>query len=371
MEFPSLKSWFKEDVNYPFIIAGPCSAESEDQVLLTASFLKSTGKVNLFRAGVWKPRTRPGTFNGVGVKALKWLQRVQSEYNLRVTVEVAYPKHVEACLKHGVDVLWLGARTVSNPFSVEELSEALRGVDIPVLIKNPLSPDIDLWQGAIERIYKTGVKRIAAVHRGFSPFERTLYRNMPKWEIPIELRQRIRNLPVICDPSHISGRADFVTEISQKALDLTMSGLMIEVHPEPSIALSDSAQQLNFDQFRSLMETLIIRKPTIDDQGFLNQLEELRNQIDSIDFQLIELVASRMNISEKMGEYKFKNNVAVLQMERWLEILRTRIEHGTLLNLEPAFIERVMTLLHQESIRIQTAILDNSKTNGDHWSEEQ
>ena len=371
MEFPSLKSWFKEDVYYPFIIAGPCSAESEDQILSTASYLRSTGKVNLFRSGVWKPRTRPGTFNGVGVKALKWLQRVQSVYNLRVTVEVASPKHVEACLKHGVDVLWLGARTVSNPFSVEELSEALRGVDIPVLIKNPLSPDIDLWQGAIERIYKTGVKRIAAVHRGFSPFERTLYRNMPKWEIPIELRQRIRNLPIICDPSHISGRADLVTEISQKALDLTMSGLMIEVHPHPSEALSDSAQQLNFDQFTSLMETLIIRKPTIDDKGFLNQLEELRNQIDSIDFQLIELVASRMNISGKMGEYKFKNNVAVLQMERWLEILRTRTEHGTLLNLEPAFIERVMTLLHQESIRIQSAILDNFKTTGDHWSEEQ
>jgi chorismate mutase len=302
---------------------------------------------------------------------LKWLQRVQSELNLRVTVEVASPRHIEACLKHGIDTIWLGARTVSNPFSVEELSEALRGVDIPVLIKNPLSPDIDLWQGAVERIYAAGVKRIAAVHRGFSPFERTLYRNMPKWEIPIELRQRIINLPVICDPSHISGRSDFVPEISQKALDLTMCGLMIEVHPNPEEALSDSAQQLNFDQFRSLMATLIIRKPTIDDKGFLNQLEELRNQIDSVDYQLIELIASRMNISKKMGEYKFKNNVTVLQMERWLEILHTRSEHGTLLDLEPSFVERVLTLLHQESIRIQTIILNNLKTNGDHWSEEQ
>jgi chorismate mutase len=370
MEIPSLKSWFKGFDNYPFIIAGPCSAESEEQVMATAAFLKTTGNVNLVRAGIWKPRTRPGTFSGAGVKALKWLQRIQSEFNLRVTVEVASPKHVEACLKHGVDVIWLGARTVSNPFSVEELSEALRGVDIPVLIKNPLSPDIDLWQGAVERIYAAGIRRIAAVHRGFSPFERTLYRNMPKWEIPIELRQRIINLPVICDPSHISGRSDFVPEISQKALDLTMSGLMIEVHPNPAEALSDSAQQLNFDQFRSLMATLIIRKPTTDDKGFLNQLEELRNQIDSIDYQLIELVASRMNISEKMGKYKFKNNVTVLQMERWLEILRTRTEHGSLLNMEPAFVERVMTLLHQESIRIQTAILNNLRTNGDHWSEE-
>jgi chorismate mutase len=371
MEFPSLKSWFEGTEHYPFIIAGPCSAESEEQVLAIAAFLKSTGKVNLFRAGIWKPRTRPGTFNGIGAKALKWMQRVQSEYGMKVTVEVASPKHIEVCLKHGIDVLWIGARTVSNPFSVEEISEALRGVDIPVLIKNPLNPDIDLWQGAVERISAAGIKRIAAVHRGFSPFERTRYRNMPKWEIPIELRQRFQNLPVICDPSHIAGRADFVPGISQKALDLTMDGLMVEVHSNPSEALSDAAQQLTFDQFRSLMSMLIIRKPTIDDKGFLNQLEELRNQIDSIDFQLIELAGSRMKISEKMGEYKYKNNVAVLQMERWLEILRTRTEHGTLLNMEPAFIERLMTLLHQESIRIQTAILDNLKTGGDDWSEEE
>jgi chorismate mutase len=193
MEILSLKSWFKDFDNYPFIVAGPCSAESEEQIMSVAAFLKSTGKVNLFRAGIWKPRTRPGTFSGAGVKALKWLERVKSEHNLRVTVEVASPKHIEACLKHGIDVLWIGARTASNPFSVEEICEALRGVDIPVLIKNPLSPDIDLWQGAVERIYAAGIRRIAAVHRGFSPFERTLYRNMPKWEIPIELRQRIIN----------------------------------------------------------------------------------------------------------------------------------------------------------------------------------
>jgi chorismate mutase len=371
MEFPSLKTWFEETDNYPFIIAGPCSVETEEQVLSIAKYLKQTGRVNIYRAGIWKPRTRPGTFNGVGIKGLKWLQRVQSEYKLRVAVEVASPKHIEVCLKHGIDVLWIGARTVSNPFSVEEISEALRGVDIPVLIKNPLNPDIDLWQGAIERISSAGIKKIAAVHRGFSPFERTLYRNMPKWEIPIELRQRIRNLPVICDPSHISGRADFVPAISQKALDLTMDGLMIEVHCNPPAALSDSAQQLNFKQFSSLVENLIMRQPTIDDKGFLNQLVELRNQVDSIDFQLIELIASRMKISEKMGEYKFKNNVAVLQMERWLEIIRSRTEHGVMLNMEPAYIERVMTLLHQESIRIQTAILDNLKTKPDHWSEEE
>ena len=365
-----MKSWFEGSGSYPFMVAGPCSAESEEQVLSAASFLSATGRVNLLRAGVWKPRTRPDTFSGAGVKALKWLQRVRSEYNLKVTVEVASPKHIEACLKHDIDVFWIGARTVSNPFSVEEISSALRGVDVPVLIKNPLSPDIDLWQGAVERIYASGIRRIAAVHRGFSPFERTLYRNMPKWEIPIELRQRIPNLPVLCDPSHISGKASFVPEISQKALDLTMSGLMVEVHPDPRSALSDASQQLSFDQYSSLLASLIIRKPTFDDQGFLNQLEELRNQIDSIDYQLIELISSRMKVSGNMGEYKYKNNVAILQMERWLEILRTRGEHGTLLGLEPAFIEKFMTLIHQESIRIQTDKLHNLRSTGDSWSEE-
>lgn len=371
MEISSLQSWFHGFDKYPFIIAGPCSAESEEQVRSVASYLNSTGKVSLMRAGIWKPRTRPGSFNGHGVRALKWLETVKEEYNIRVAVEVASPKHLEACLKHGVDVVWLGARTVSNPFSVEEISEALRGVDIPVMIKNPLSPDIDLWQGAVERVYAVGIRRIAAVHRGFSPFERTLYRNMPKWEIPIELRQRINNLPVICDPSHISGRSDFVPEISQKALDLTMSGLMIEVHPDPPKALSDSAQQLNFMQFSNLIDSLVIRKSTIDDFGLRNQLTELRNQIDSIDYQLIELLANRMRISGKMGEYKSSNNITVLQMERWLEILKTRTEQGTMLNLESSFIERILTLLHQESIRIQTGKSNISGSPDDPWSEEQ
>ncbi len=371
MEISSLQAWFPDFDKNPFIIAGPCSAESEEQVRATASYLISTGKVSLMRAGIWKPRTRPGTFNGHGVKALKWLELAKKEYGLRTAVEVASPKHLEAALKHGIDVVWLGARTVSNPFSVEEISEALRGVDIPVMIKNPLSPDIDLWQGAVERVHAAGVRRIAAVHRGFSPFERTLYRNMPKWEIPIELRQRINNLPVICDPSHISGRSDFVPEISQKALDMTMSGLMIEVHPDPPKALSDSAQQLTFRQFGDLMESLIIRKSTIDDKGIRNQLTELRNQIDSIDYQLIDLLAERIRISRKMGEYKFRNNITVLQMERWLEILKTRTEQGIMLNLDSSYIERVLTLLHQESIRIQTGISNNMSAGNDHWSEEQ
>jgi chorismate mutase len=370
MYIAPLAKWYKGFDSYPLIIAGPCSAESEKQVLAVAGFLAATGRVNLFRAGIWKPRTRPGTFAGAGAKAMKWLERVRHEYGLRVTVEVASPKHIEICLKHDIDVIWIGARTVSNPFSVDELSSALKGVDIPVMIKNPLSPDIDLWTGAIERIRSAGITRIAAVHRGFSPFERTLYRNMPKWEIPIELRRQILNLPVLCDPSHIAGRSDLVPDVAQKAMDLNMNGLMIEVHENPAKALTDAAQQLSFDQFNSLLEGLIIRKPTTDDQGFLNQLEELRHQIDSIDHQLVELLASRMGISAKMGEYKCKNNVTVLQMERWLEILRTRTEHGEAMGLEPLFIERVMKLLHQESIRKQTEIMNSLKTDGECGSEE-
>jgi chorismate mutase len=365
MDISPLNTWFEGFDIYPLIIAGPCSAESEEQVLSTARFLKETKKVSLFRAGIWKPRTRPGSFSGAGTKALKWIERVKKELDLRVTVEVASPKHIEACLKYGVDVLWIGARTVSNPFSVDELSRALKGVDIPVMIKNPLSPDIDLWTGAIERIYSSGIKRISAVHRGFSPFERTLYRNMPKWEIPIELRQRINNIPLLCDPSHIAGRASLVAEIAQKAMDLNMNGLMIEVHPNPHNALSDSAQQLDFEAFSKLLNGLIIRNPTTDNKSFLNQLEELRNQIDSIDHQLVELIASRMSISEKMGDYKCKNNVTILQMERWLEILRTRTEQGTILGLERSFIEEVMKLLHKESIRIQTEVMNTLKTNGE------
>lgn len=365
MDLAVLNTWFEGFDNFPLIVAGPCSAESEEQVLSTARFLKNTQKVSLFRAGIWKPRTRPGSFSGAGTKALKWVERVKTELELRVTVEVASPGHIDACLKHNIDVLWIGARTVSNPFSVDELSKALKGVDIPVLIKNPLSPDIDLWTGAIERIYSSGIKRIAAVHRGFSPFERTFYRNMPKWEIPIELCQRIANIPLLCDPSHISGRADRVAEIAQKAMDLNMNGLMIEVHPNPQAALSDSAQQLNFEAFSRLMEGLIIRKPTTDNKSFLNQLDKLRHQIDSIDHQLVELIASRMSISEKMGEYKCKNNVTILQMERWLEILRTRTEQGTVLGLEESFMEKVLKLLHEESIRIQTDVMNTLRTSGE------
>ncbi len=362
--FNTIDEWFS-GTGHPFIIAGPCSAESESQVLSTARGLAATGKVHLFRCGIWKPRSRPGSFSGAGTKALGWLTAVREETGLKIAVEVASPVHVEACLKDNVaDVVWIGARTVSNPFSVEEIAASLSGTDIPVMIKNPLSPDIDLWTGAVERIFSAGKRKIAAVHRGFSPFERTAYRNMPKWEIPIELRRRLPDIPVICDPSHIAGKAGLVPEIAQKALDLNMNGLMIEVHVNPREALSDAIQQLTIDQFGSLMNSLIVRKPTADDPGFLNQLEELRSQIDSIDYQIVDLIAARLNVSAKMGEYKCLNNVTVLQMERWLEILRTRIAHGKAQGLDTSFVEMLMKLLHQESIRKQTEIMNHLKKSG-------
>lgn len=361
----SIDNWFA-GTGYPLIIAGPCSAESEQQLLATARALAATKMVHVFRTGVWKPRSRPGSFTGAGTRALKWLDRVKAETGLKIAIEVASHEHVEACMANNTaDMLWIGARSVSNPFSVDEIAQSLQGLDIPVLIKNPLSPDIDLWTGAIERVYRAGIKKIAAVHRGFSPFERTTYRNMPKWEIPIELRRRMPGLPVICDPSHLAGLADLVPEVAQKALDLNMRGLMIEVHENPAEALSDAVQQLTTEAFVSMMQGLIIRKPTTDDPGFLNLLEELRHQIDSIDFQIVDLVAARMKVSEKMGDYKCRNNVTVLQMERWLEILRTRTSHGIQTGLDASFVESLMKLLHQESIKRQTEIMNDLRNNGE------
>jgi len=364
MQIIPIVSWFEEFGPGPLFIAGPCSAESEKQVFEIAGKLANSAKPAVFRAGIWKPRTRPGSFNGVGVKALKWMTGVKEEYGMRITVEAATPGHVEACLKAGIDILWIGARTASNPYSVDEIAEALRGVDIPVLVKNPLNPDIDLWIGAIERLSKVGIKRLAAVHRGFSPFERTMYRNMPKWEIPIELRRRYRDLPVICDPSHIAGDALLVREIAQKAMDLNMDGLMTEVHDKPGEALSDSRQQLIPEAYIELISELIIRKAVIDDPGFINQLDEIRSQVDSVDHQLIDLIASRMELSDRIGEYKCRNNVAILQMERWMEILRTRTEQGKSLGLDTSFTETLLKVIHQESIRRQTEIMDSMKKKG-------
>ncbi len=361
MNIVPIENWFVEFKGGPLYIAGPCSAESEDQIMKIAGALKESSPPAVFRAGIWKPRTRPGSFSGVGYKGLKWLAKVKQEFGYRIAVEAASASHVKQCIDAGVDILWIGARSVSNPFSVDDIASSLQGVDIPVFIKNPLNPDIDLWIGAIERISSAGIRKIAAIHRGFSPFERTLYRNMPKWEIPIELRRRIHNIPLLCDPSHITGDSSLVYEVSQKAMDLNMDGLMVEVHNNPSEALSDCNQQITPGQYRELIERLIIRKPGFDDPGFLNDLEELRSQVDSIDHQLVELLSERMKIINRIAEYKFSNNVSVLQMERWLEILKTRTEHGNNIGLDTKFMEQFLKHLHQESIRRQTDVMIEKK----------
>jgi chorismate mutase len=341
----------------PLIIAGPCSAESEEQLMATATALKATGRVHLFRAGLWKPRSRPSSFTGEGFRALEWLRRVKAETGLPVTVEVASPEHAAACLEAGIDAVWLGARTVTNPFSVEAIASALHGATIPVLVKNPLSPDLELWMGAIERIYSAGIRKIAAVHRGFTPYEKSRYRNIPKWELAIELRSRIPSLPVICDPSHMSGKAALVPETAQKALDMNMAGLMVEVHIDPPHALSDRDQQLNPEELTKMMQELVFRSSSPDYAGFLNMLDGMRNRIDSIDHQIIGLLAARMRISEEMGEFKCCSGVTVFQLERWLEILHTRTEQGMIEGLGEEFTGRIIRMIHEESIRCQDEVM--------------
>ncbi len=348
----------------PLIIAGPCSAESEEQLLATAVALKATGRVHLFRAGLWKPRSRPSSFKGEGFRALAWMKRVKAETGLPVTVEVASPEHAVACLEAGIDALWIGARTVSNPFSVDSIASALHGTTIPVMVKNPLSPDLDLWMGAIERIYSAGIRKIAAIHRGFTPYEKSRYRNIPKWELAIELRSRIPALPVICDPSHMSGRAALVPETAQKALDMNMAGLMVEVHTDPPHALSDRDQQLDPPEFMKMMNDLVFRSSAPDDAGFRDMLGDMRNRIDSIDHQIIGLLAARMRISEEMGEFKCRTGVTVFQLGRWLEIIRTRTEQGMLEGLDEEFTGRIIRMIHEESIRCQDEVMKKLRSSG-------
>lgn len=349
----------------PLIIAGPCSAESEEQIITVAHALKDSGVVHVMRAGIWKPRSRPSSFAGEGEPALRWLTRAKKETGMAMAVEVISPDHVRMCLDHGIDMVWLGARTVSNPFSVDELAVALAGLNLPVLVKNPLGPDLDLWQGAIERLCSNGITRIAGVLRGFVPYGRSSYRNLPKWEMAIELRSRIPSLPVLCDPSHMAGRADLVAGAAQKALDMNMAGLMVEVHHDPSHALSDKAQQLSPESFNAMMNNLVFRKSSSDDISFSSRLEDFRNQIDSIDYQIIELVASRMRLSERIGEFKCRNNVTVFQLERWLEILQSRTEQGIAEGLDAGFTGSLIKLIHEESIRYQDITMARLKDSGD------
>jgi len=351
----SIKDWFSEFSSDKLLIAGPCSAETEKQLLETAKKISDKTNISVFRAGIWKPRTRPGSFEGVGEIGLKWLQKVKKETNLRTAVEVATPEHIKLAVDYNVDILWIGARTVSNPFSVQLLADELKNYNIPVLIKNSLNPDIDLWQGAIERIYSSGIRKIAAIHRGFYPFEKTNLRNIPKWEIPIELKTRFHNLPIIGDPSHIAGDSDLVADIAQKALDINFDGLMIESHINPKEALSDAKQQLTPSKLAYLLQNIKFRSAT----NLLEQhLDLLRENIDSIDKQMLELLAKRMTTVEKIGEYKREHNIAVFQLRRWEHIIRSRKNFGKKMGLSEEFIKKILQLVHKESIAKQNKIMN-------------
>lgn len=337
-------------------MAGPCSAESPEQLIAVALQLNDLG-ISIMRAGVWKPRTRPNSFEGKGLEALKWLQSVKQQVPIKVATEVATPQHVEAALKYGIDVLWLGARTTVNPFLVQEIANALRGVDLPILVKNPINPELALWQGAIERIYNSGNKKVAAIHRGFSTYQKSKFRNTPSWQIPIELKTNFPSLPLLCDPSHISGNRNMIYEISQKALDLGYDGLMIETHPTPETALSDADQQVNFKELKEIINRLRFTKKHSNDALFISQLEELREKIDQVDQELVEILSLRKQLIEKIGDYKKDNNVTVFQLERWNEILSSRTEWGNRKNLSGEFIQEIYRTIHDESIRIQTEIM--------------
>ncbi len=350
--------WGIVSTNKPLIISGPCSAESESQILSVGKQLKDVG-IEVFRAGIWKPRTRPNSFEGVGSIGLPWLKKLKEQYGFKVAVEVANAKHVNESLKSNIDILWVGARTTVNPFAIQEIADSLVGVDVPVLVKNPINPDVNLWQGAIERIQGAGINRIAAVHRGFSTFDKSKYRNIPMWQLPIELKRRMPQLPMICDPSHIGGKRSMIHEISQKAMDLNYDGLMIESHVDPDNAWSDSMQQITPAELENIINKLVLKVVKFDNTEFENELKALRDQIDHFDNELFTVLQERMKVAVQIGEYKSNNNITVLQPERWNEILSKTIEQGKLHDLSSEFVKKVFSAIHQESINKQTAILKN------------
>lgn len=356
LDITPLGSWLPID-NQPLIIAGPCSAETEAQVMDTATALAAIDGIKVFRAGIWKPRTRPSAFEGVGKKGLKWLQRVKRETGLLVTVEVASPLHVKEALDHEVDILWIGARTSVNPFSVQEIAEALEGRDIPVMVKNPLNPDLKTWVGALERINQSGVHKLVAVHRGFSFFNRIPYRNAPMWEIPIELKSLCPQLPVIVDPSHICGNRELLLPVAQKALDLEMQGLMIESHIHPAQALTDKQQQITPEQLKSLISKLVLRQESAP-VGFENQLEALRSEIDKLDEELIDILARRMQVVGEIGSYKKANRITILQLKRWNQLTFDRLEAGLRLGLSQEFILKLLETVHEASIQRQIDVMN-------------
>ena len=344
------------DTQRPIVIAGPCSAESEEQVMETAKGLADKG-IKIFRAGIWKPRTKPGGFEGIGTLGLPWLKRVKQETGMLVATEVANKDHVFEALKAGVDILWIGARTTVNPFAVQEIADALKGVDIPVLIKNPVSPDLELWIGAFQRLYNAGIRRLAAIHRGFSSDDKKIYRNLPLWHIPIELRRRMPELPIFCDPSHIGGKRELVAPLCQQAMDLSFDGLIVESHCNPDCAWSDAAQQVTPDVLDYVLSLLVIRESSQTTEN----LTALRHQIDSIDEQLLTTLAKRMRISREIGMYKKEHNMPILQSPRYSEILEKRSSMGLQMDLNPDFVKEVLKSIHEESVRQQMIVMNDEQ----------
>ncbi|MDX1954861.1 MAG: chorismate mutase [Chitinophagaceae bacterium] len=348
-------AWSKQ----PLIISGPCSAETEEQVLATAQRLAATGKVDMLRAGIWKPRTKPGMFEGIGAKGLPWLQQAKKITGLPTTVEVATGKQVQDALTFDVDMLWIGARTTVNPFSVQEVADALRGVDIPVLIKNPINPDLELWSGAVERVARAGVKQVGLIHRGFSSYGNTEYRNAPMWHLAIEMKRRNPELLIINDPSHICGRRDILLETAQKAVNLDFDGLMIESHIDPDNAWSDAKQQVTPEQLAEMLDSIIWRKEDVNSEEFHAALEKLRQQINHLDDELMQILSQRMKIAEKIGEYKKNNAITILQTNRWNEILERAFKQGEKIGLSNEFITRYFDAVHMESINHQNRIMNS------------
>ncbi len=347
-----------QDIQRPIIISGPCSAETEQQVMQTAKDLAATGKVDILRAGIWKPRTRPNSFEGVGEVGLSWLVNAGNETGIPVITEVANAKHVEAALKAGFKKLWVGARTTVNPFAVQEIADALSGTGVEILVKNPINPDVNLWIGAIERFKNAGLDEVHAIHRGFSSFKTEKYRNEPMWEIPLALKGEFPDIRLICDPSHITGRRDLLQPVSQKAMDLIYDGLMIESHITPDEAWSDAAQQITPARLNELLSTLVLRSEHTTDDEFLQDLSSLRSKINTIDKEIITLIGKRMLIAEEIGTYKKGHGITILQPERWKEIQKAQTKDGSASGLSLKFIEKYLEAIHQESIRHQTAIMN-------------
>ncbi|MCG6188245.1 chorismate mutase [Maribellus maritimus] len=357
LEINPIKEWLPH-IDNPLLISGPCSLESEEQALDTAKLLAQDKRVFIYRGGVWKPRTRPGSFEGVGSVGLKWLQTVKKETGLPVGTEVANAQHTEEALNAGLDVLWIGARSTASPFVVQEIADVVKGTDAVIMIKNPVNPDVQLWMGAVERINQAGIKNIVAIHRGFTPFRETKYRNYPNWKTVIELKRILPNLPIICDPSHIAGKREYLYEISQKAFDMGMEGLMLESHRDPSCAMSDAAQQLTPDDLGKLLDKLVIRHENANNPNFESQLDVLRNRIDALDSELLEILASRVAIVKQIGQYKRENNVTALQMNRWTQLMDNRVNLGKRLDINETFVKILFQLIHEDSVRMQTEIMD-------------